>query len=90
MPGNRVQHQKGLSDDAFEQRYTDEEACHKAWFAWRWPEGFKCPRCAATEYSEIRDRQLMSELPLPDLADPRHHPTGHRAADAGVVSRHAS
>ena len=27
--------------------------------AWRWPEGFKCPRCAQTEYSEIRNRQLL-------------------------------
>ena len=44
MPRNRVQHQKGLSDDAFERLYPDEEACRKAWFAWRWPEGFKCPR----------------------------------------------
>ena len=59
MPRNRVQHQKGLSDDAFEQRYPDEEACRKAWFAWRWPEGFKCPRCAQTEYCEIRNRQLL-------------------------------
>src|SRR5271163_969075 len=59
MPRNRVQHQKGLSDDAFEQRYPDEEACRKAWFAWRWPEGFKCPRCAASEYSEIQERQLL-------------------------------
>jgi hypothetical protein len=33
MPRNRVQHQKGLSDDGFEQRYPDEEACRKAWFA---------------------------------------------------------
>src|SRR5260370_17601080 len=30
-----------------------------AWFAWRWPEGFKCPRCAAAEYCEIRDRQPL-------------------------------
>jgi hypothetical protein len=37
----------------------DEEAGRKAWFAWRWPEGFKCPRCAASEYSEISDRQLL-------------------------------
>src|SRR5215467_3607272 len=59
MPRNRVQHQKGLSDDAFEQRYPDEEACRKAWFAWRWPEGFKCPRCAWTKYSEIQGRQLL-------------------------------
>ena len=59
MPRNRVQHQKGLSDDAFEQRYPDEEACRKAWFAWRWPEGFKCPRCASTKYCEIQGRQLL-------------------------------
>src|SRR5215210_1295573 len=59
MPRNRVQHQKGLSDDAFEERYPDEQACRKEWFAWRWPEGFKCPRCAATAYCEIRERQLL-------------------------------
>ena len=46
MPRNRLQQQKGLSDDAFEQFYPNEEACRTAWFAWRWPEGFKCPRCA--------------------------------------------
>ena len=59
MPRNRVQHQKGLSDDGFEQRYPDEAACRKAWFAWRWPEGFKCPRCAWTKYCEIQGRQLL-------------------------------
>jgi hypothetical protein len=47
MPRNRVQHQKGLSDDAFERLYPDEEACRKAWFAWRWPQG-----------SRIRDQKL--------------------------------
>jgi len=59
MPRNRVQHQKGLSDDGFEQRYPDEEACRKAWFAWRWPEAFKCPRCVSTQYCEIQGRQLL-------------------------------
>src|SRR5690349_3523258 len=59
MRRNRVQHQKGLSDDAFERLYPDEEACRKAWFAWRWPEGFKCPRCAGSKYCEIRGRQLL-------------------------------
>src|SRR4051794_41133707 len=59
MPRNRVQHQKGLSDDAFERLYPDEAACRKAWFAWRWPEGFKCPRCAGSTYCEIRGRQLL-------------------------------
>jgi hypothetical protein len=59
MPRNRVQHQKGLSDDLFERRYPDEEACRRAWFAWRWPEGFRCPRCAQTEYCEMQGRQLL-------------------------------
>src|SRR4051794_36302707 len=59
MPRNRVQHQKGLSDDAFERLYPDEQACRKAWLAWRWPEGFKCPRCAGSTYCEIRGRQLL-------------------------------
>src|SRR4051794_3125997 len=59
MPRNRVQHQKGLSDDAFERLYPDEKACRKAWVAWRWPEGFKCPRCAGSTYCEIRGRQLL-------------------------------
>jgi hypothetical protein len=35
MSRSRVQHQKGLSDDAFERLYPDEEACRTAWFAWR-------------------------------------------------------
>ncbi len=59
MPCNRLQHQKGLLDDAFEQFYPNEEACRTAWFAWRWPEGFKCPRCAGAAYCEIRGRQLL-------------------------------
>src|SRR3954471_20469912 len=92
MPRNRVQHQKGLSDDAFERLYPDEKACRKAWFAWRWPEGFKCPRCAGSKYCEIRERQLLQ------CRRCRHQTSliagtvlqGHQAADAGVVPRHAS
>ena len=37
MPRNRVQHQKGLSDDAFERLYPDEEACRSV-VCLRWPE----------------------------------------------------
>src|SRR5437763_14541389 len=92
IPRNRVQHQKGLSDDAFERLYPDEEACRKAWFAWRWPEGFKCPRCAATEYSEIRVRQLLQ------CRTCRYQTSliagtvlqGTKLPDAGVVPCHAS
>src|SRR3954470_14402166 len=77
MPRNRVQHQKGLSDDAFERLYPDEEACRKAWLAWRWPEGFKCPRCAA--HSLLPDPRAstaaMPALPLPEFTDRRHPPS---------------
>jgi hypothetical protein len=92
MPRNRVQHQKGLPDDAFEQRYPDEEACRKAWFAWRWPEGFKCPRWASTKYCEIQGRQLLQcrRCRVPVITDRRHRSARHQAADAGVVPRHAS
>src|SRR6266446_1093802 len=92
MPRNRVQHQKGLSDDAFERLYPDEEACRKAWFAWRWPEGFKCPRCAASEYCEIRDRQLLQcrHCRYQTSLIARTVLQGYQAADAGVVPRNAS
>src|SRR3954447_26472647 len=91
MPRNRVQHQKGLSDDAFERLYPDEAACRKAWFAWRWPEGFKCARCAGSTYCDPRtSTSTMPTVPPSDVADRRHRPAGHQAADAGVVPRHAS
>src|SRR3954452_19708828 len=32
----------------------------------------------------------MPAVPLPDIADLRHRPAGHQAANAGVVPRHAS
>ena len=53
MRRNRVQHQKGLSDDTFERLYPDEEACRKTWFVWRWPEGFKCPWCATDRAESV-------------------------------------
>ena len=57
MPRNRVQHQKGLSDDAFERLYPDEGACCRAWFAWRWPEGFKCRPAASDTRVVLRCRK---------------------------------
>jgi hypothetical protein len=59
VPKNRVQHRKGLSDDDFERTYPNEDACRKVWFAWRWPEGFRRPRCGSAAYCEIGNRQLL-------------------------------
>jgi hypothetical protein len=53
-----VQFQKGLSDAQFEALYGTEEKCRAALFAWRWPEGFACPRCGGVRYCVIKQRGL--------------------------------
>jgi hypothetical protein len=40
---NKVQFQKGLSWVKFMVRYGNEEKCHAAVVALRWPNGFVCP-----------------------------------------------
>ena len=69
-------HQKGLSDDGFEQRYPGEEACRKAGFVWRWPEGFKCPRCCT-------DRVLWD--PEPSIASVPGDAGTRRSLIAGTI-----
>lgn len=59
MARNRVQFQKGLSDRRFGELYGTEELCRAALFAWRWPDGFVCPRCGGGAYSEVRTRGLL-------------------------------
>jgi hypothetical protein len=46
MPMNRIQFQRGVSMPEFFQRYGTEAQCTQALVALRWPEGFRCPRCA--------------------------------------------
>lgn len=50
MPMNRVQFQPGMSLPEFLSRYGTEAQCAQAIVAQRWPEGFRCPRCAAAEH----------------------------------------
>jgi len=45
MARNRVQFQRGLSEDDFDKSYGSEEQCHAALVEWRWPDGFECPDC---------------------------------------------
>lgn len=58
MPKNRVQFQKGLSEEAFRTRYGTEEQCRAELLSWRWPNGFVCPACSGTEYAIIKSRQI--------------------------------
>ncbi len=50
MPMNRVQFQPGVSMPELFARYGTEEQCTAALAALRWPEGFRCPRCASAAH----------------------------------------
>ena len=50
---NRVQFQPGLSLPAFLRRYGTEAACTAALQQARWPNGYVCPKCAATRCSQF-------------------------------------
>lgn len=59
MAMNRVQFQRGLSMQEFEEQYGTEEQCEEAVRNWRWPNGFSCPRCAAGSRTEFRRGTLL-------------------------------
>ncbi|ABJ89882.1 transposase [Xanthomonas oryzae pv. oryzae KACC 10331] len=54
MAMNRVQFQAGLSLPAFFKRYGNAQQCEQALEISRWPQGFVCPRCAATAHSRFQ------------------------------------
>jgi hypothetical protein len=56
---NRVQFQKGLSWSAFQASFGTEVLCRTALTKWRWPEGFRCPRCGESRHTELKQRRLM-------------------------------
>jgi hypothetical protein len=45
MARSRIQFQRGLSEAEFAALYGDEDKCWVQVVAWRWPGGFRCPRC---------------------------------------------
>jgi hypothetical protein len=45
MAMNRVQYQAGLPMLEFFEKYGTQEQCEELVRAWRWPQGFACPRC---------------------------------------------
>ena len=57
MAMNSVQFQHGLPMLEFFSAYGTQQQCEKLVRAWRWPAGFRCPRCPAadaTDHSEFR------------------------------------
>ena len=58
MARNAIQFQDGLSLSAFLKRYGSEEQCEDAVRQWRWPEGFRCPKCGGREHGIVGKRRL--------------------------------
>jgi transposase-like protein len=58
MARNRIQFQKGLSEARFQALYGDEEQCRALVVAWRWPNGFVCPKCGGTDHCIVGPRRL--------------------------------
>lgn len=42
----------------FQERFATEEACEGYLAEWRWPEGFRCPRCGGAEACRLSRRRL--------------------------------
>lgn len=59
MARNRIQFQKGLSEAQFAALYGDEERCRALVIAWRWPDGFACPKCGGRGHCVVGPRRLF-------------------------------
>lgn len=59
MAQNRVQYQRGLSMPEFFDCYGSPQQCEDVVRAWRWPEGFVCPRCQGVWHSEFRRKERL-------------------------------
>lgn len=58
MARNKIQFQKGMSLKVFLENYSTEAQCATALYAWRWPEGFKCPLCGHDKSCQIALRSM--------------------------------
>jgi hypothetical protein len=50
---------RGLSEAGFRERFGTEEACRRALFEMRWPEGLACPACGGRGLCELSTRRLF-------------------------------
>ncbi len=59
MAKNKIQFQKGMSIPDFINQYGTEDKCRATLFRFRWPNGFRCPRCDNKTYCEIKKRKVF-------------------------------
>jgi transposase-like protein len=55
---NPIQFQKGMSLGEFQARFGSDEQCRQAVLRWRWPEGFRCPKCGGRDHAVVGQRRL--------------------------------
>ena len=41
----------------FQDQFSTDEACERFLFAWRWPDGFCCPRCESSKFVKLAFRR---------------------------------
>ncbi len=63
--------QKPVSLITFQNHFNTEEACHEHLFNMKWPDGYKCPKCAKDEAYITKTRKH----PLFECKDCRHQTT---------------
>lgn len=59
MSSYTIQFQKGLSEQAFDERYGTEDKCWARLVELRWPKGFECPNCGGLKYCVVGKRKLF-------------------------------
>lgn len=59
MAKNKVQFQKGMSIPDCIRQYGNDDKCRAALFRFRWPNGFRCPRCDNTKPCEIYKKNVF-------------------------------
>ena len=62
MARNRIQFQKGLSEARFQALYGDEDKCRALVVAWRWPNGFVCPKCGGVDHCIVQVARLRRDV----------------------------
>ena len=67
MARNAIQFQDGLSLSGFLKRYGSEEQCEDAVRRWRWPDGFRCPKCGERERTASPSATRCGRRVLPIL-----------------------
>ena len=72
MARNRIQFQKGLSEARLQALYGDEDKCRALVAAWRWPDGFVCPKCGGSAHCIVGPRKRRGQQKQQDCEGKFH------------------